>query len=151
MLLLYHVVLLLLSGVRLVFTRRAARIERKFARLAKEVNGLLRDPVHKQGNSGREDPYQAAKRQYLLGALVQKKDRLEAKHFAWAQRADRRRDHFSGPVQTPPLHPVRRPYWSLPPGPLRQSVRGLLWALAAALPQGHWREAPSSGPATRDA
>ena len=89
MLLLYHFVLLLLSGVRLVFTRRAARIERKFARLAKEVNGLLRDPVHKQGNSGREDPYQAAKRQYLLGALVQKKDRLEAKHYGWAQRAEK--------------------------------------------------------------
>ena len=89
MLLLYHLVLLLLGAVKLAFARRAAQLERKFARLAKEVSGLLRDPVHKEGNSGKQDPFQFAKRQYLLGALVQKKDRLEAKHYGWAQRAEK--------------------------------------------------------------
>src|SRR5262249_26098150 len=63
--------------------------ERKFARMAREVNRLVNQPVHKEGNSGKQDPFQFAKRQYLLGALVQKKDRLEAKHFGWAQRAEK--------------------------------------------------------------
>ena len=89
MYLLYQFLLFLLSGVQMVFARRAAKLERKFARLAKEVNVLCREPVHKEGNSGKPDPFQLAKRQYLLGALVQKKDRLEAKHFGWAQRAEK--------------------------------------------------------------
>jgi hypothetical protein len=89
MLVLYHLALVLLGGVTLALQRRAAALERKFARLAKDVHGLLRDPILKEGNSGKQDPYQVAKRQYLLGALVQKKDRLEARHYAWASKADR--------------------------------------------------------------
>jgi hypothetical protein len=88
MMLVFNVLLLLLSGVHKVLAYRASRLERKFARLAREVYGLCRDPLFKEGNTNRLDPFQAAKRQYLLGALVQKKDRLEALHDRWALRAD---------------------------------------------------------------
>ena len=88
MMLLFNILLLLMSGVHKLLAWRAGRLERKFARLANEVKALCRDPLFKEGNTTRLDPFQAAKRQYLLGALVQKNDRLEAIHFAWAQRAD---------------------------------------------------------------
>jgi hypothetical protein len=88
MMLLFKFLLLLLSGLHKLLAWRAGRLERKFARLANDVKALCRDPLFKEGNTSRFDPFQAAKRQYLLGALVQKKDRLEAVHFTWAQRAD---------------------------------------------------------------
>jgi hypothetical protein len=88
MMLVFNVLLLLLSGVQKVLAYRAGRLERKFARLAGEVNALCREPLFKEGNTNRLAPLQAAKRQYLLGALVQKKDRLEALHDTWALRAD---------------------------------------------------------------
>jgi hypothetical protein len=89
MMLLFNLTLLVLSCVQKLFACRAARLERKFARLAHEVNSLARDRVFKEGNSTRFDPFQAAKRQYLLGALVQKQDRLEAKYDTWALRAEK--------------------------------------------------------------
>jgi hypothetical protein len=89
MMLLFHVVLLLLNGVKYLFTRREKALERKYARLAKEVAALLRELPVKEGNSTRIDPYQSAKRQYLLGVLVERKDRLEEKHHRWALRVER--------------------------------------------------------------
>jgi hypothetical protein len=90
MMLLFNVLILLFSGAHKLLALRASRLERKFARLAKEVQTLGRELLFKEGNSSmRSDPFQAAKRQYLLGALVQKKDRLEALHDKWAQRAER--------------------------------------------------------------
>jgi hypothetical protein len=86
---LFHVILLLLNGVKFLFARRATGLERKYARLAKEVNGTLRDALFKEGNSTRHDPCQAAKRHYRLGLLVERKDRLEAKHYRWAHRVER--------------------------------------------------------------
>jgi hypothetical protein len=49
----------------------------------------LREPLPREGNSGRTDPYQTAKRNYQLGALAQKKEALEAKHYAWQARAEK--------------------------------------------------------------
>jgi hypothetical protein len=89
MIVLYHLVLFVLGTIKLVFAQRAAALERKFARLAKEMTGLVRDPIFKEGNSCKQDPYLVAKRQYLLGSLVQKKDRLEAKYERWALRAEK--------------------------------------------------------------
>jgi hypothetical protein len=89
MMLLFHVVLLLLNGVKYLFTRREKALERKYARLAREVAALLRELPVKEGNSTRIDPYQSAKRQYLLGVLVERKDRLEEKHHRWALRVER--------------------------------------------------------------
>jgi hypothetical protein len=87
--LLFQIVLLLLNGLRSLFAFRAKRLERKYTRLAREVTQVLRDLPLKEGNSTRHDPFQAAKRQYLLGALVERKDRLEEKHHRWAQRVER--------------------------------------------------------------
>jgi hypothetical protein len=89
MMLLFHLLLLLLNGVKFLCTRRATALERKYVRLAKEVNALPRESCFKEGNSSRHDPFQAAKRQYLLGVLVERKDRLEARHHRWAQRVER--------------------------------------------------------------
>ena len=44
---------------------------------------MLRNPFLREGNSNRSDPCTAAKRQYLLGVLVQERDRLENKHDRW--------------------------------------------------------------------
>jgi hypothetical protein len=89
MMLLFNFLLLLASGVHKLLACRAARLERKFARLAREVNDLSHGAMYKEGNSARHDVYQAAKRQYLLGALVHRKDRVEACHDWWAQRAEK--------------------------------------------------------------
>lgn len=89
MMMIFHVVMLLLNGVKFLCACRAAALERKYARLAKDVNASLRDALYKEGNSNKHDPFQAAKRQYLLGALVERKDRLEALHYRWATRVDR--------------------------------------------------------------
>jgi hypothetical protein len=89
MMLFFNLLTLLFSTVHKVCARRAGRLERKFARLAKEVYALCHGPLFKEGNANRIDPYEAARRQYLLGALLQKKDRLEALHYKWAQRAEK--------------------------------------------------------------
>jgi hypothetical protein len=89
MMLLFHLVLLLLNGVKYLFGCRTRALERKYARLAKDVAGVVRELPNKEGNSSRYDPFQAAKRQYVLGALVEKKDRLEEKHHRWALRVER--------------------------------------------------------------
>jgi len=88
MMLIFHLLLLLLNGIKILFTRRATALEHKYVRLAKEVNAMPRESYFKEGNSSRHDPFQAAKRQYLLGVLVEKKDRLEARHHRWAQRVE---------------------------------------------------------------
>jgi hypothetical protein len=88
MVVLYTSLLLLLTGASVLTRRRAASLQKKYTAVLKEANTLLREPP-REGNSNRADPYQNAKRTYVLGALAQKKDRLEAKHYAWQVRADR--------------------------------------------------------------
>jgi hypothetical protein len=89
MILLYTALLLLLGVAGFLLRRRVASLERKYSRAAAEADRFLRGPIPKEGNSGRPDPYQHAKRQYLLGVLVQKRDRLESKHDAWLAVAER--------------------------------------------------------------
>jgi hypothetical protein len=89
MILLYTALLLLLGLASYLIGRRVAFLERKYSRAAVEADRFLRGPIPKEGNSSRPDPYQHAKRQYLLGILVQKRDRLEAKHDAWLAVAER--------------------------------------------------------------
>lgn len=88
MIFLYTSLLLLLGAAKLLVGLRAAFLARKHARAALTADQYLRAPLFKEGNSGRPDPGQAAKRQYLLGLLVQKRDRLEDKHHAWQAFAD---------------------------------------------------------------
>lgn len=89
MILLYTFVLLLLGAARGLIAWRAAALARKYARVAVNVDRLTRDYTFRDGNSNRQDMCRLAKRYYELGRHVQKKERLEAKHFAWQTRADR--------------------------------------------------------------
>jgi hypothetical protein len=89
MIVIYTVILFVLSIALFLVKRRVARLERKFTRVAGEAKEMLRHPAHKEGNSNRTDPYELAKRQYLLGLLAQKRDRVEARYAAWQQFAEK--------------------------------------------------------------
>jgi hypothetical protein len=86
---LYTLLLLFLGALQVLIDRRAARLERKYARAAQATDRLAREPVYKGGNTTRPDPTVAAKRQYQLGVLAQKRDRLEAKHETWQTARDK--------------------------------------------------------------
>jgi hypothetical protein len=83
MIVLYTTLLLVLGTAGFLIRRRAASLERKYAGVVKETHALLKDPLYKEGNSNRSDPYQTAKRHYLLGQMVQRKEKLEGKHYFW--------------------------------------------------------------------
>jgi hypothetical protein len=83
MIFLYTTLVVLLGAAHFLIKRRAVALEKRYARVAKEADTLLRQPNLREGNSSRADPYQAAKRQYQLGLLAQKRDRVEAKYTAW--------------------------------------------------------------------
>ncbi len=88
MILFYSLVLFLLVAVKFLTVRRAAALERKFSRVALTAEKLVREPVYRAGNGGLMDPYQVAKRQFQLGQLIQKRDRLEGKCIAWQKLAE---------------------------------------------------------------
>jgi len=106
MILLYTLLLFLLVAARFFVNRRVARLEKKYIRAADEADHLLADALVKDGRAEplaiagvpvqkktmvkevRPDAAQVAKRQYLLGLVVQKRDRLEDGHLAWERRAD---------------------------------------------------------------
>ena len=67
--------------------RRVARLERKYGHVAKQAQLVALEPAFKPG--ARLDACQIAKRQYLLGQLVQKRDRVEGKVHSWQAFADR--------------------------------------------------------------
>jgi hypothetical protein len=89
MIFLYTLLLLLLATVKFLFQRRAAYLAWRYTRATMGVEKLLHEPLFKEGNSGRINQAKAAQRQYLLGRLVQKKERLEAKHFVWQSLSDK--------------------------------------------------------------
>ena len=91
MIFLYTLVLLLLGSAYFLCKRRVAALEKKYTRVAKEADALVRQPSYREGNSGRlaADPYSIAKRQYQLGLLAQKRDRLEGRYASWQDRTDR--------------------------------------------------------------
>jgi hypothetical protein len=89
MLLLYTVVLLLLGAAKFLVARRVAALERRYLKMTRETDKLLRDPALREGNANKADTFKTAKRQFLLGALGQKKDRLEDKLLSWHSFADR--------------------------------------------------------------
>jgi hypothetical protein len=90
MILLYTLLVCLLTAARFLLGRRTAALEKRHARAATEADRFLRRAVLvREGNSNRPDPYEAAKRQYLLGALVQKRDRLEDRYHGWQQRGEK--------------------------------------------------------------
>jgi hypothetical protein len=88
MILLYTLLLFVLGSIKLVVGRRAARLGRNYSVLVEAVQKRLRELNTRPGN-GKADVCQTARAQYELGLLVQKRDRVEAKHFAWQHWADR--------------------------------------------------------------
>ena len=82
MLVVYLSALLLLGVVQFLLRRRVARLERAYVRAATMADAVLRKVGYKDGNGGRPDPLQAAKRQYQLALLAQKRDRVEARYTA---------------------------------------------------------------------
>jgi hypothetical protein len=100
MIFVYTLVLLLLGSAYFLCKRRVASLEKKYTRVAQEADALVRQPSYREGNSGRlADPYVAAKRQYQLGQLAQKRDRVEARYASWQDRTDRF-GKFIGRVRT---------------------------------------------------
>jgi hypothetical protein len=89
MIVLYVSLLFLLLIARFLIARRAASLERKYTKVARATDDLFRSQPVKQGNSGRPDPYLAAKHAYLLGQAVEKRERVESKYCAWQKLADR--------------------------------------------------------------
>jgi hypothetical protein len=82
MIFLYTVLLFLLGTAKALVGRRVARLEKQYERAAQEAEQVLREIPFREGNSARQDPCKAAKRQYQLGVLVQKRDRLEERYHA---------------------------------------------------------------------
>jgi hypothetical protein len=88
MIFLYSLLLILCSGIKLIVQRRAAGLGRAYSRMAEAVQRRLREALAKQGNSSKPDVCQLAKIQFELGAMVARRDRIEAKHFAWQSWAE---------------------------------------------------------------
>jgi hypothetical protein len=82
MILLYTFLLLFLGALKMLIDRRVRALEKKYARTAKAADDLVRELSFKGGNSAKSDACQTAKRQYLLGLLVQKRDRQENRYAA---------------------------------------------------------------------
>ena len=89
MILLYTALIFVFGVATFLIGRRVKSLEKKYARVAKEADGLSKQSIYKDGNSNRLDPFVMAKRQYMLGLLVQKRDRVEAKYVAWQGLADK--------------------------------------------------------------
>jgi hypothetical protein len=83
MILLYSTLVFLLGAAQFLIGRRARTLERKYMRVAQETDALVKQSAFKDGNSSKADPCMTAKRQYLLGQFVQKRDRVEARYTAW--------------------------------------------------------------------
>jgi hypothetical protein len=90
MVFLYTVLLAFLGLIKVMVARRAASLEKRYTRVASEVGKRAHEAGLKPGNGTPRDDMAAqhAKRQFELGLLASKRDRLEAKHFYWQSRAD---------------------------------------------------------------
>jgi hypothetical protein len=89
MILLYTLLVALLGSAAFVLRRRANRLEGQYTKAAEAVERLLREDGLKPGNSNKPDLCRSARRHYLLGQLVEKRDRVEQKYLAWQHAADR--------------------------------------------------------------
>jgi hypothetical protein len=85
---LYALLTLVVAALKGLLSARAARVERKYAKAAKEAEAVAR-AVQAKPTTGAVDPYAVAKSQYELGRLVEKRDDLEAKTLAWQARAEK--------------------------------------------------------------
>lgn len=87
MILLYTALVFVLTVAGLLIRRRVARLEKAYGKMAKTAGTLAMEPAFRPGS--RPDACQIAKRQYQLGLLVQKRDRIETKYHAWQTFAEK--------------------------------------------------------------
>ncbi len=89
MILLYSVLVFCLRVIQWLIGRQVASLERRFEHVAREADALVRETSLRPGNCNKPDPAVAAKQQFVLGQVVQKRDALEARHEAWLRIAER--------------------------------------------------------------
>jgi hypothetical protein len=89
MIVLYTLLLFVLGLARWLADRVARRLENRYSRVSAQALALASEPAYRPGNSSRSDPFHSAKRQYQLALVADKRDRLEARHYAWQRVADR--------------------------------------------------------------
>jgi hypothetical protein len=89
MILVYLSLFLFLGLLRLLIAVRVRLLERKYVRAAAEAQALLQQPVYREGNGRHADPSKSAKQQFVLGSLVQKRDRAEGRYAAWQARSEK--------------------------------------------------------------
>jgi hypothetical protein len=89
MLLVYALLILLLVVARYVIVRRVASLERKYVRVARTTDELLKAQPVRPGNASKPDPYAAARQAYLLGQAVERRERVESRYCAWQKIAER--------------------------------------------------------------
>lgn len=93
----YYVVLFFLRICQLLTQARARSLEKAYSKIALRVKEMAGVPELNDRKNNKVDLFQTAKMQYELGRLVEQKDRMEAKHFAWQQSAEKmksRVDHI---------------------------------------------------------
>jgi hypothetical protein len=88
MIFLYTSLVWSLVVVKWLVGRKVRSLEKRYERVAHDADHLVHEASFRPGNSSKPDPAQAAKQQFLLGQLVQKRDRLEARHDAAMRRAE---------------------------------------------------------------
>jgi hypothetical protein len=89
MIVLYTVLLLVLGLAKFLADRWARRLEARYSRVSRQAASLAHEQANRPGNGGRPDPFLAARRQYQLALLADKRDRLEAHNYRWQRVADR--------------------------------------------------------------
>jgi hypothetical protein len=89
MILVYALLILLLVVARYVIGRRVASLERKYVRVARSTDELLKVQPLRPGNGSKPDPYAAARQAYLLGRAVERRERVEGRYCAWQKFAER--------------------------------------------------------------
>lgn len=89
MIFLYTLLLLFLAALRALTALRAASLERKYSKVARDVLRQSNEPAYRMGNSGKVDFGASARRIFELGMLVRQRDKLESRYFSWRNRADR--------------------------------------------------------------
>jgi len=88
MIVLYTSLTVLLAVMSFVFKRRASALEKRFVRISRQADDLIRQP-YRAGNSNRADACDAARRQYQLALVATRRERVEKQYNRWQSRAER--------------------------------------------------------------
>lgn len=89
MILVYALLLLLLVVARFVIARRVAALEKKYVKVARTTDELLRAQPPRPGNGSKPDPYATARQAYLLGQAVERRERVEGRYCGWQKVGER--------------------------------------------------------------